>query len=242
MSQDRIDNLFASETWSSVYTAFTNVSLKAYDFDTIRESLLAYISKTYPEKFNDFIASSEFIAILDLVAYLGHSLAFRNDMNTRENFMDTAERRESILRMAKTLGYIKTRPINAKGLMKITSISTTEDVADNEGNSLAGSVVNWNDGNDVDWYEKFITILNASFNKNTKIQDPSATLNISGVENYLYEINENLDSKSIAYAFTSPIAGSERRFEAVRTVIENDKIVEGEPLESKNFTNLKQKW
>ena len=55
MSQERIDNLFASETWSSVYTAFTNVSLKAYDFDTIRESLLAYISKTYPEKFNDFI-------------------------------------------------------------------------------------------------------------------------------------------------------------------------------------------
>ena len=50
MSQERIDNLFASETWSSVYTAFTNVSLKAYDFDTIRESLLAYISKTYPEK------------------------------------------------------------------------------------------------------------------------------------------------------------------------------------------------
>ncbi len=97
MSQDRIDNLFASETWSSVYTAFTNVSLKAYDFDTIRESLLAYISKTYPEKFNDFIASSEFIAILDLVAYLGHSLAFRNDMNTRENFLDTAERRHKCI-------------------------------------------------------------------------------------------------------------------------------------------------
>ena len=238
MSQERVDKLFASESWTAVYTAFTQVSLQAYDFDSIRETLLGYINATYPEKFNDFIASSEFIAILDLVAYLGHSLAFRNDMNTRENFMDTAERRESILRMAKTLGYIKTRPINAKGLMKITSISTTEDVADNEGNSLAGTVVNWNDGNDVDWYEKFITVLNASFNKNTKIQDPSATLNISGVENYLYEINENLDSKSIAYAFTSPIAGSERRFEAVRTVIENDKIVEGEPLESKNFTIL----
>ena len=164
MSQERIDNLFASESWTSVYTAFTNVSLKAYDFDSIRESLLAYISRTYPDKFNDFIASSEFIAILDLVAYLGHSLAFRNDMNTRENFLDTAERRLSILRMAQTLGYIKTRPINARGMMKITSVSTTEDVADNEGNSLAGVVVNWNDSNDVDWYEKFITVLNSSFN------------------------------------------------------------------------------
>tara|TARA_B100001057_G_scaffold91069_1_gene87381 strand:+ start:12516 stop:16928 length:4413 start_codon:yes stop_codon:yes gene_type:complete len=236
--QERIDNLFASETWSSVYTAFTNVSLKAYDFDTIRESLLAYVQKTYPEKFNDFIASSEFIAILDLVAYLGHSLAFRNDMNTRENFMDTAERRISILRMAQTLGYIKTRPINARGMMKITSISTTEDVADNEGNSLAGTVVNWNDTNDVDWYEKFVTILNASFNKNTKIQDPSASLTVGNIENYLYEVNENQTSKSLAYAFSTNLAGANRRLEAVRTVIENKKIIEGEPIQAKNFTIL----
>ena len=238
MSQDRIDNLFASESWTSVYTAFTNVSLKAYDFDTIRESLLSYISRTYPDKFNDFIASSEFIAILDLVAYLGHSLAFRNDMNTRENFLDTAERRLSILRMAKTLGYIKTRPINARGMMKITSVSTTEDVSDNEGNSLAGVVCNWNDSNDVDWYEKFVTVLNASFNKNTKIQDPSASLIVGTIENYLYEINENPESKSLAYAFTSNVAGANRRFEAVRTVIEDDKIIEGEPLSGKNFTIL----
>ena len=236
MSQERIDNLFASESWTSVYTAFSNVSLKSYDFDTIRESLIAYINKTYPEKFNDFIASSEFIAILDLVAYLGHSLAFRSDMNTRENFMDTAERRESILRMARTLGYTKTRPINASGMMKITSVTTTEDVADNEGNSLAGNVVNWNDSNDVDWYEKFITVLNSSFNKNTKIQDPSASLNIGNVENYLYEVNENKNSKSIAYAFTSNVAGANRRFEAVRASIENNKIIEGAPLNDKNFT------
>ena len=43
--------------------------------------------------------------------------------------------------MAKTLGYIKTRPINARGIMKITSVSTTEDVSDNEGNSLIMSLL-----------------------------------------------------------------------------------------------------
>lgn len=68
MSQERVDNLFASESWSAVYTAYSNISLKAYDFDTIREALLAYVQQTYPDKFNDFISSSEFIAILDLVA------------------------------------------------------------------------------------------------------------------------------------------------------------------------------
>ena len=100
------------------------------------------------------------------------------------------------------------------------------------------SYVNWNDSNDVDWYEKFVTVLNSSFNKNTKIQDPSASLTVGNVENYLYEVNENPISKSLAYAFTTNVAGANRRFEAVRTVIEDDKIIEGEPIATSNFTIL----
>jgi hypothetical protein len=238
MSQERTDNLFASESWTAVYTAFTNISLKAYDFDTIREALLAYTVQTYPDKFNDFIASSEFVAILDLVAYMGHSLAFRLDMNTRENFMDTAERRASILQMAKTLGYNKTRPINAKGFMKITSITTDEGVLDNEGVTLAGKNVNWNDSNDIDWYENFISILNASFSGTTKIQNPSSTLTISDVEHSVYNINEDITAKSVNYPFTSNINGKSRGFEAVSVSLdtENTKISEAEPKTTNKFT------
>ena len=236
MSQERVDNLFAGESWSAVYTAFSNISLKAYDFDTLREALLAYVQQTYPDKFNDFISSSEFIAILDLVAYLGHSLSFRLDMNTRENFLDVAERRESILRMAKNLGYIKTRPINSRGFMKITSVTTDQDISDNEGNSLAGTTVNWNDSNDVNWYENFITVLDAAFAKNSKIKDPIADMTVLGIENYLYEINESTTAKSVAYPFNTNIDGGSRRFESVRVEFEDDRIVEGEPLSSKNFT------
>ena len=236
MSQERVDNLFASESWSAVYTAYSNISLKAYDFDTIREALLAYVQQTYPDKFNDFIASSEFIAILDLVAYLGHSLSFRLDMNTRENFLDTAERRESILRMAKNLGYIKTRPINARGYMKITSVTTNQDVTDNEGNSLANTTVNWNDANNADWYENFITILDSSFSNNSKVQDPTATLNFLGIENNIYEINENPLTKRFNYPFTAEIAGSSRKFETTKVEISDDIIGEAEPNVSKKFT------
>jgi hypothetical protein len=238
MSQERTDNLFASESWTAVYTAFTNISLKAYDFDTIREALLAYTVQTYPNKFNDFVASSEFIAILDLVAYMGHSLAFRLDMNTRENFMDTAERRASILQMAKTLGYNKTRPINAKGFMKISSVTTDEGVLDNEGISLAGKVINWNDSNDIDWYENFISILNSSFTGTTKIQNPSSTLTISDVEHSLYEINEDTTTKSVNYPFSANIKGKSRDFEAVRVILDtkNTKIKEAEPNQNNNFT------
>ena len=238
MSQERTDNLFASESWTAVYTAFTNVSLKAYDFDTIRQALLDYTAKTYPDKFNDFIASSEYIAVLDLVAYLGHSLAFRLDMNTRENFMDTAERRASILQMAKTLGYNKTRPINAKGYMKISSVTTDEDVLDNEGVSLAGKIINWNDSNNIDWYENFISILNSSFSSTTKIQNPTSKLTIADVDHSLYEINEDSTSKNINYPFSSNVGGKSRDFEAVRVVINENtsKIYEDEPNINNKFT------
>lgn len=238
MSQERTDNLFASESWTTVYTAFTNVSLKAYDFDTIREALLAYIGQTYPDKFNDFIASSEFIAILDLVAYLGHSLSYRLDMNTRENFMDTAERRASILQMAKTLGYKKTRPINAKGFMKISSLSTDEPVLDNLGISLSGKTINWNDSNDIDWYENFISVLNSAFSATTKIQNPTSTLTVADVEHSLYEINETPTTKNINYTFSANVDGKTRNFEAVRVVLDTTKtrIEEDEPNLQNNFT------
>jgi hypothetical protein len=236
MSQDRVDNLFASESWSAVYTAFTNVSLKAYDFDTIREALLLYIKQTYPDKYNDFIASSEFVAVLDLVAYLGHSLSYRLDMNTRENFMDLAERKESILRIAKTMGYNKTRPINSRGFMKISSVMTSEPVFDSNGVSLANRVINWNDANNTEWYENFITVINASLNQETKIKNPKATKQISTIEHNLYEINENTASKTVVYGFKANVAGKSRTFEAVRAGFGDEGVMEMMPDRTKNFT------
>ena len=106
MSQiQRQDNLFSAEDWKTIYRTFSQADFTAYDYDSIRDSMLNYIQTNYPEDFNDYIQSSEFVAIIDLLAYLGQSLAFRTDLNARENFFDTAERRESILRLAKLVNY-----------------------------------------------------------------------------------------------------------------------------------------
>lgn len=236
MAQERVDNLFASESWTAVYTAFTNVSLKAYDFDTIRDALLTYIAETYPQKFNDFIASSEFIAILDLIAYLGHSLSFRNDMNTRENFMDTAERRESVLRMAKTLGYNKTRPVNARGFMKVTSVKTDEPIYDSNGDALSNRTIIWNDTNNIDWYENFVTILNNAFTAESSVENPSNSMTNLGIENYLHQVNEDPSSKSVKYNFSANVAGSSRSFEVVRSEFTDNSVVEAQPIISSNMT------
>ena len=66
----RNSNLFAAENWEVAYSAYTNVSFKAYDFSTMRSAMLNYIRENYPENFNDYIESSEFIAIIELLSYL----------------------------------------------------------------------------------------------------------------------------------------------------------------------------
>lgn len=238
MAQERVDNLFASESWNAVYTAFTNVSLKAYDFDDIREALIEYVENTYPDKFNDFIASSEFIAILDLVAYLGHSLAFRTDMNTRENFFDLAERRESVLRMAKTLSYNRTRPINARGFMKITSLTTNQDIKDADGNSLSGIPVVWNDANVTDWYETFVSVLNAALNKTSKVGDPDSSKTFFNVEHSIYSFNEDNTTNNVVYSARTNISGKSRNVELVRPIFNDNGIIEAEPNSTKPFSIL----
>ena len=140
MSQiQRQDNLFSAEDWKTIYRTFSQANFTAYDYDSIRDSMLSYIQTNYPEDFNDYIQSSEFVAIIDLLAYLGQSLAFRTDLNARENFFDTAERRESILRLAKLVNYQPKRNVPARGLMKITRVRTTEPLTDSNSTEIANT-------------------------------------------------------------------------------------------------------
>ena len=159
---NRQNNLFAAEDWEVAYQAYSQVDFQAYDFDTMRTAMVEYIKTNFPENFNDYIESSEFIAIIELLAYLAQSIAFRMDVNTRENFLETAERRDSVYKLARQLGYNPKRNIAASGLMKVVSIATTEPLTDSLGNQLQTRTVNWNDANNSDSYEQFITILNLS--------------------------------------------------------------------------------
>ena len=121
----RQDVLFDAEDYTAVYQSFAQANFKAYDFDTIKSAMVDYIRLNYPEDYNDWIQSSEFVSLIDLIAYLGHSLAFRIDFSSRENFMETATSRESVLRLARFLGYNPKRSLNSKGVAKVKSVKTT---------------------------------------------------------------------------------------------------------------------
>lgn len=220
----RQTGLLAAENWDKVYQTFREADFTAYDFETLRKSMIDYIRINYPEDFNDYTESSEFIALIDLIAFFGQSLAFRTDLNARENFIDTAERRDSILKLARLVGYNPKRNRPASGMLKIDSISTTETVFDSDGNNLTGVTVQWNDVTNENWQEQFNTIVNASLQTNQAVGKPSASKLINGIRHDEYGVNISTGILPIN-RFDSTVEGSRMTFEAVSATTYNQNYV-----------------
>jgi hypothetical protein len=181
--------IFGVEDWKRIYQTYQEADFQSYDFETLRKSFVDYLRLYYPETFNDYIESSEFIALLDVMAFMGQSLAFRTDLNTRENYLDTAERRDSVVKLANLVSYTAKRNTEASGYLKVFSVSTTENLTDYNGINLANLTVNWADPTNLDWQEQFITIINASLTNAQKFGNPGNRQTILGVNTQEYTIN-----------------------------------------------------
>jgi hypothetical protein len=181
--------IFGVEDWKQIYQTYQEANFQSYDFETLRKSFVDYLRLYYPETFNDYIESSEFIALLDVMAFMGQSLAFRTDLNTRENYLDTAERRDSVVRLANLVSYTAKRNTEASGYLKVFSVSTTENITDYNGINLANLTINWADPTNLDWQEQFTTILNASLTNAQKFGNPGNDQVILGVDTQEYTIN-----------------------------------------------------
>lgn len=234
----RQTNLLVNQDWTKVYQSFTNADFTSYDFETLRGSMINYLKTYYPESFNDFLESSEYLALIDMIAFLGQSLSFRTDLNARENFLDTAQRRDSILKLARMLSYNPTRTQSASGLLKIDSISTTESVLDSNGINLSNTTINWNDLTNSNWLEQFTTILNATLNSGQAVGKPANSQLINGIQTDEYSISLSSNSLPVA-PFTVPIQSAPITFEAVSaTTLGQSYIYENTPVAVNKFNIL----
>jgi len=234
----RQTNLLVNQNWTTLYQTFKQADFQSYDFETLRKSMIDYLQTYYPEDFNDFTESSEYVALIDLIAFLGQSLAFRTDLNARENFFDTAERRDSILKLARLISYNPSRSVNASGYLKIDSISTTESVFDNNGLNLSNLLINWNDTVNPDWQEQFTTILNAALISNQLIGTPGNTNAINGIETSEYSINLP-SGVAPKVGFNAIVENSQTQFEAVSaTTIGQTYVYEPAPVAAGKFNIL----
>ena len=207
----RQSELFAGESWTTLYQAFTQINFNATDPTSINLALRDYIRINYPESYNDWIVSSEFVAVIDLLSWLAGTLAYKTDIAARENFIDTAEARASILRLARFLSYNPSRCQSAVGVAKIVSVSTDNDVLDSFGVNLANTTILWNDPNNSNWYEQLTSVLNDAFVTTNPFGVPLKTGTVANVATQLYRVN-GLVSQS-TFGFSSSVSGVNMDFE-----------------------------
>lgn len=232
------NTLLVAEDWTKIYQSFKNADFKSYDFDTLKRTMISYLQERYPEDFNDYIESSEYIALIDLIAFLGQNLSFRVDLNARENFLETAERRESVLRLARLISYNTKRNVPANGFLKITNISTTDIVFDNNGLNLANNIITWNDSTNTEWYQQFISVINSIMPGSFVFGKPNNKATIDGIDTEKYNIN-SLNTDIPVYSFTKTVNGTSMNFEVTAADFSSDLgFFEQAPVPANQFSMI----
>lgn len=227
-----------AESWERAFEAFQTVNFAAFDYNTVKQSILDYVKLYFPETFNDFIESSEFIAVVEIFAYIAELIAYRLDVNAHENFISTAQRKDSILRLAKLVSYTASRALPARGLVKITSVSTTEAVVDSNGNDLTGRTIRWNDISNPNWRDQFILVMNRVLEQEFGSVGPTDRFQIQDVLFELYSWNLSPLATGV-FSYSAAINGASEPMELVPVSYDSSLgIVERRPYNNANFTFL----
>lgn len=235
--------LYAAETWNTAYKAFEQVNFTAYDFDTVKQSLLDYLKLAYPESFNDYIESSQLIAIIETFAYIAEQLSYRVDMSTHESTMSTAQRKQIILRQAKFISYSPSRNLPLRGLVKVTSVSCSEDMADSQGNTLTNKTVRWADAANSLWREQFQLVMGRVLTR--PLGSPLKVARVNDVVFQQHEARNLLEAEADGTSFVNGVLpfsldvnGQSLSFELVPADVDGDGVFERSPNPAAYFNML----
>jgi hypothetical protein len=234
-TSSRQSALFGPNDWKTIYQTFNQADFRSYDYNTLRKAFIDYLQLNYPETFNDYVESSEFVALLDVIAFMGQGLAFRNDLNARENFIDTAERRDSVVKLANLVSYTPKRNIAGQGYLKVTSIKSSQNITDINGLNLSNVPVLWNDPANPNWLEQFNTIINAALIDTQRIGRPGNVSEVAGVDTSEYSIQIAPNALPIV-PFTSTVDGVSMNFELCSvSSVDSNSIYEIPPAPTGRF-------
>lgn len=237
-TSSRQSSIFGVNDWKTIYKNYSQADFQSYDYDTLRKTFVDYLRTYYPETFNDYVESSEYIALLDVMAYMGQALSFRNDLNTRENFIDTAERRDSVIKLANLVGYTPKRNIAGQGYAKIVSVSTSEQIRDVNNLNLSNLTILWNDPSNPNWQQQYNSIINAALIDTQKVGKPGNSKTILNVKTDEYSIFLPTGSTPVV-PFNITVDGISMNFEGVSvTSVDSDDVYEIPPGNTNLFNIL----
>ena len=82
-----------------------SINYTSRDYSSIKNDLVAYAKRYYPDTFKDFSQPSFGALMLDSVAYIGDILSFYLDYQANESFLSTAMEYNNVIKLSRTLGY-----------------------------------------------------------------------------------------------------------------------------------------
>ena len=217
--KSRQNKLFAAEDFTVIYESYINANFQAFDFDTIRTAMVDYVRNNYPENYNDWVESAEFVSLLDVVAQFGHNLAYRVDMNARNNFLSTSQRQESVYKLAEFLGYQPRRNVPAYGEMKVISVKTNEDVVGSNGTTLGGQDIKYEVSNNVSNLDDFITVVNSILQNSNNYGSPKKSVVINNIKTDFYDINNT--PNQIKFDIQGSVLGTTSSFNIINSDYDN---------------------
>jgi hypothetical protein len=83
----------------------TPVRYTSREFDSIKQDLVEYAKRYYPESYRDFGEASFGSLMMDTVSYTGDILSFYLDYQVNESFLDSAAEYNNVIRLARQQGY-----------------------------------------------------------------------------------------------------------------------------------------
>ena len=95
------------------------INYTSREFNTIKQDLVDYAKRYYPDTFQDFTDASFGSMMLDTVAYVGDVLSFYVDYQANESFLDTALEYDNVIKHGKQLGYKFTTNPSSYGLVSL---------------------------------------------------------------------------------------------------------------------------
>jgi hypothetical protein len=191
-----------AESWQCIYQASKVINFSSFDYDSVKQSLVDYFKIYHPE-FNNWIETDEFVMILEAFAYVAELYSYRLDMVAHENFLATAQRPDSVIKLAKFISYAPSRNTGGSGLVKIIAIKTTESIYDSDGNNLSNVKINWSDSTNNNWKSQFMSVMNRVISGSFGITNSADRSKVQNVLYESYSINNNaVKNGVITYSIT----------------------------------------
>jgi hypothetical protein len=126
------------------------------------------------------------------------------------------------------LSYNAKRTVAASGLLKFSTVRTTDTILDSNGKNLAQQLITWNDPTNANWLEQFLTVLNSSMADNTEFGRSQGSAIIQGIPTEQYRFR-TANTDVPLFSFSKTVASRNVNFEIVSTSFKNSENIYEEP-------------